>query len=215
MSDHDSGDGKRSRLEGVIPEMLKRAVEKGVEKATSTPGDIKDFLGDLKLPKEIAHYLFSQVDETKNGLFRVVAKEMRDFLEQTNIAGDIQKVLTTVQFEINTTIRFTPNDGKDGKDKGDKGDAKDRDAKEKDKDRAEGRGQRSSTPPPSHGGGASDEDKERDREREGRDADDEPEDRKDGDKSTPLPKPEVKTEMFVKRDDSRREAVRRSRRGQE
>jgi hypothetical protein len=207
MSDQDSGDGKRSRLEGVIPELLKRAVEKGVERASSTPGDIKDFLGDLKLPKEIAHYLFSQVDETKNGLFRVVAKEIRDFLEHTNVAAEMQKMLTTVQFEINTTIRFTPNDGKDGKDKGDA----------KDKDRAEARGQRSSTPPSSGGGGggATDDEKERDREREGRDADDEPEDRKDGDKSTPLPKPEVKTEMFVKRDDSRRDAARRARRGQE
>ena len=208
MSDQDSGDGRRSRLEGVIPELFKRAVEKGVEKATSTPGDIKDFLGDLKLPKEIAHYLFSQVDETKNGLFRVVAKEMRDFLEQTNIAGDVQKVLTTVQFEINTTIRFTPNDGSSSsKDKA-------REAKEKDSERAEARGRRSSTPPPPPGGGASNEDKERDREREGRDGD-EPEEREGGDKSTPLPRPEVKTEMFVKRDDSSREAARRSRRGQE
>jgi hypothetical protein len=40
-----------------------------------------------------------------------VAKEMRDFLEHTNFAGEMQKLLTTVQFEINTTVRFTPNDG--------------------------------------------------------------------------------------------------------
>jgi hypothetical protein len=80
-------------------------------------------VNDRKLPKEIAHYLLQQIDETKNGLFRVVAKEIRDFLEQTNFAGEVQKLLTTVQFEVNTTIRFTPNDGprsprkgKDGKD---------------------------------------------------------------------------------------------------
>ena len=41
---------------------------------------------------------------------RVVAKEIRDFLEHTNIASEMQKMLTTVQFEINTTVRFTPND---------------------------------------------------------------------------------------------------------
>jgi hypothetical protein len=201
MSDQDSGDGKRSRLEGVIPDLLKRAVEKGVEKATGAPGDLKEFLHDLKLPKEIAHYLFTQVDETKNGLFRVVAKEMRDFLEQTNIAGDVQKVLTTVQFEINTTIRFTPNDGSAAA------------TKEKEKERNDGEGRRDSRAPRSSSAPsarqAEGEAGERGAHEGGGDA---PEDRKDGDKSTPLPKPEVRTEMYVKRDDSRRE---RARRGQE
>src|SRR5438874_1602455 len=113
MSDHDPPDqpGKRRRLEGVIPELLKRAIEIGVDKATDAPESLKHFVGDLKLPKEIASYLLTQVDETKNGLFRVVAKEIRDFLEHTNISGEMQKMLTTVQFEINTTVRFSPNDG--------------------------------------------------------------------------------------------------------
>ncbi len=103
---------RRRRLEGVIPEIVRRAVELGVEKAQEAPDNLKQFASDLKLPKEIAHVILSQIDETKNGLFRVVAKEIRDFLEHTNFAGELQKLLTTVQFEVNTTIRFTPNDGK-------------------------------------------------------------------------------------------------------
>ena len=103
----------RARLESVIPEILKRAVEIGVEKARESPSDVKQFIHDLKVPKELAHYLFQQIDDTKNGLFRVVAKEIRDFLEHTNFAGEVQKLLTTVQFEVNTTIRFTPNDGRE------------------------------------------------------------------------------------------------------
>ncbi len=105
-------ESRRRRLEGVIPEILKRAVELGVEKAQEAPDNLKQFAADLKLPKEIASYLLTQIDETKNGVFRVVAKEMREFLEHTNFAGEIQKLLTTVQFEVNTTIRFTPNDGR-------------------------------------------------------------------------------------------------------
>ena len=103
----------RSRLESVIPEILKRAVEIGVEKARESPDNLKQFVHDMKVPKEIAAYLFHQIDDTKNGLFRVVAKEMRDFLEHTNFSGEVQKLLTTVQFEVNTTIRFTPNDGRE------------------------------------------------------------------------------------------------------
>jgi len=107
MSDHE----RRRRLDSVIPELIKRAVELGVEKASEAPDNLKEFVGGMKLPREAAHYLLAQVEETKNGLFRVVAKEVRDFLEHTNLGTEMQKMLTTVQFEINTTIRFKPNDG--------------------------------------------------------------------------------------------------------
>jgi hypothetical protein len=103
---------RRRRLEGVIPELLKRAVELGVEKAAEAPESLKHLMSDLRLPKEVATYLFSQVEETKNGMMRVVAKETRDFLEHTNLASELQKMLTTLQFEINTTIRFRPADAK-------------------------------------------------------------------------------------------------------
>lgn len=106
MSDNE----RRRRLDSVIPELIKRAVEIGVGKAAEAPDNLKELVGGMKLPREAAHYLLSQVEETKNGLFRVVAKEIRDFLEHTNIASEMQKMLTTVKFEINTTIRFKPND---------------------------------------------------------------------------------------------------------
>lgn len=160
----------RARLESVIPEILKRAVELGVEKARESPGDVKQFIHDLKVPKEVAHYLFQQIDDTKNGLFRVVAKEIRDFLEHTNFSGEVQKLLTTVQFEVNTTIRFTPNDGRDPKKNQDGGDpdggldAEAKDAKEA-KDAAEGEDEERT--PPSR---------------------------------RPLPRPEVKTSVSVRRD---------------
>ncbi len=108
MSDKDSG---RRRLESVIPELLKRAVEIGVEKAVEAPDNLKEFVGGMKVPREMANYILAQVDETKNGLFRVVGKEVREFLEHTNLSGEMQKMLTTVQFEISTTIRFKPNEG--------------------------------------------------------------------------------------------------------
>ncbi len=104
------GQSRRKRLEGVIPELLKRAIEIGVDRAQDAPESLKHFVGELKLPKEIVTVILQQVDETKNGLFRVVANEIRDFLEHTNISNEMKKILTTVQFEINTTVRFSPND---------------------------------------------------------------------------------------------------------
>jgi hypothetical protein len=117
VSDND----RRRRLDSVIPEIIKRAVEIGVEKASEAPDNIKELVGGMKVPREVGHYIFSQIDETKNGLLRVVGREVHDFLEKTNLGSELQKMLTTVQFEISTTIRFKPNPDNAGQ--GEPGDA--------------------------------------------------------------------------------------------
>jgi hypothetical protein len=163
----------RARLESVIPEILKRAVEIGVEKARESPGDVKQFIHDLKVPKEVAHYLLQQIDDTKNGLFRVVAKEIRDFLEHTNFSGEVQKLLTTVQFEVNTTIRFTPNDGREPKKNNEGGD-------------------------PEGGPNADAKDAKDGKDpKDGAESDD---DERTPPSRRPLPRPEVKTSVSVRRD---------------
>ena len=177
----------RARLESVIPEILKRAVEIGVEKARESPSDVKQFIHDLKVPKELAHYLFHQIDDTKNGLFRVVAKETRDFLEHTNFAGEVQKLLTTVQFEVNTTIRFTPNDGREPR----KNEPPDDPEREEGAESANG-----DSKPPS--GSA-----------EGDAAGREPSSRR----GSSLPRPEVKTSVKIRRDDAAEPRHRRGSRG--
>ena len=181
---------RRRRLEGVIPEIVRRAVELGVEKTLEAPDNVKQFVGDMKLPKEIASYLLQQIDETKNGLFRVVAKEIRDFLEHTNFAGEVQKLLTTVQFEVNTTIRFTPNDGRSKK--------SDRD-KKKQRERAKAAGEE---PPPESGDDVTADDDDRDGGESGSEAE-----------RVPLPKPEVKTNVTMHREQDDVDRKRRRDRG--
>jgi hypothetical protein len=107
MSESD----RRRRLDTVIPELIKRAVEIGVEKAVEAPDSLKELVGGMKVPREVANYVLSQVEDTKNGLFRVVAKEVREFLEKSNLGTEMEKILTSLQFEISTTIRFKPNEG--------------------------------------------------------------------------------------------------------
>lgn len=109
---------ERKRLfERAVPEMVKRvierAVESGVEKLTELterPESLRNFVSEMRLPKEIIADVYAQIDDTKNGLYRVVAKEIRDVLEHTAIAEEIAKVLTKLSFEIKTEIRFVPND---------------------------------------------------------------------------------------------------------
>jgi hypothetical protein len=93
----------------ILRKLVERAVETGVETLTEGPENLRKHLGDFKLPKEAVHYLYEQIDDTKKGLYRVVAKEIRDVLEHMSLADEVATVLTKLSFEINTQIRFVPN----------------------------------------------------------------------------------------------------------
>ncbi len=105
----------RGGFERSVPEVLRRVIEKavetGVEKLTEAPENIRDLMGEIRLPKEASGYVYDQIDDTKKGIYKIVAKEIRDVLEHINFADEIADVLTKLQFEVNTTIRFVPNDG--------------------------------------------------------------------------------------------------------
>lgn len=105
---------RRKRLEGLFREAFRRAIERGVEAGVGTLSKadkaVRGVVDDVPLPKEVVGFLFSQVDDTKNALVRVVAGEVRDFLEATDVAGELQRALTSLSFEIKTEVRFIPND---------------------------------------------------------------------------------------------------------
>jgi hypothetical protein len=104
----------RRRLERLLPELIKRVLESGLDKLGDAPENVRHLVSELKLPKELLMIVLSQFDETKNGLYRVAAKEIRDFLEHTNFAEEVARVLTTLSFEIKTEVRFIPNDSRLG-----------------------------------------------------------------------------------------------------
>ena len=101
--------------------VVERAVESGASRLAEGPENLRNFVQEMKLPKEALHYLYQQIDDTKNGLYRVVAKEIRDVLEQTQFADEITKVLTKLSFEIKTEIRFIPNDAGSKRQAGEEG----------------------------------------------------------------------------------------------
>lgn len=97
-----------------VQDLFKKAVEKGIEAGVSTFANtneaIKGAIGEGKLPREVMNAIFGSIDETKNALVRVVAREVRDFLEATDVASELQRALTSLSFEVKTEIRFIPND---------------------------------------------------------------------------------------------------------
>lgn len=90
--------------------MLRKVLEAGLDRLSEGPENVRQRLVDLKLPKEALSGVLSQIDEGKTGIYRALAKELRDFLESTNFADELVRALTTLSFEIKTEVRLIPNE---------------------------------------------------------------------------------------------------------
>jgi hypothetical protein len=109
--DTTAEDGRgRKGLDQLLPDVVKRAVYAGLGAVFSTEEGIRRIASDFHLPKDVANYLMHQASASKDEVLRIVAKELRTFLETVNISQELQKLLTSVSFEIKTEIRFIPND---------------------------------------------------------------------------------------------------------
>lgn len=98
----------------ILERLVKRGIESGVEAFTRSEDTVRGLIDGMKLPKEAANVVLDQIDETKKGLYTVVAKEIRDFLQTTNFAGDVKKILTGLAFEVKMEVRFKPTDAEEG-----------------------------------------------------------------------------------------------------
>ena len=101
-----------SFYEKVMPDGLK-GVPDGIRRGIETLlGDnrIRNIVSEIKLPREIVAHIVSGIDETKQAAVGVVAREVREFLQNTNLADEIAKLLTQISFEVSTQVRFVPSD---------------------------------------------------------------------------------------------------------
>ena len=100
----------RGRLEQLIPDIVRRTFYAGLGAVFTTEEGIRKVASEFHLPKDVANYLIQTAAASKDEIFRIFARELRRFLESANLAEEIQKVLTSLSFEIKTEIRFIPND---------------------------------------------------------------------------------------------------------
>ena len=99
------------RLERALPELIRRAVELGYDKLSDGPENVKNFVSELRLPKELLQIIVSQVEETKNGITHAVAREVRDFLDRSDVTEAFARALTKLSLEVRTEVRFVPQGG--------------------------------------------------------------------------------------------------------
>lgn len=107
--DDDHG-GLRQRIGDLLPNVIRRTVNSGVDATRRTEDMIRAAVSDFTLPREVATYIVDVADSTRKDIVRVAAREVREFLETANLNEEIARLLTRVSFEIRTEIRFVPND---------------------------------------------------------------------------------------------------------
>jgi hypothetical protein len=98
----------RQRLEALVPEMVRKTFAAGMGAVFHTEDSIRKVAKEVNLPN-VAGYIASSADATKDKVLDVIARETREFLEHMNIGEEVAKMLTTLSFEIKTEIRFIPN----------------------------------------------------------------------------------------------------------
>src|SRR5260221_14712294 len=76
----------KGRLEQFIPEILRRTFYAGLGAVFTTEEGIRRLASDFHLPKDMANFLIQQAASSKDELFRILAKEVRSFLESLNVS---------------------------------------------------------------------------------------------------------------------------------
>lgn len=98
------------RLEGIIPETVRKALVTGLGALFMTEEGIRHLVTEMRLPKEAVGYLLKHADQAKDQLLEAVSKELRTFLESVNLAEELQKILSSVVLEVKTEIRLVPSE---------------------------------------------------------------------------------------------------------
>lgn len=104
----------RGPMDGVLSELLKRVVEAGAKNLSAEP--MRQLLAEMKIPKDallhlLSQHLLLQLEESKQNVYRLVARELKVLLERTNLADEIAGALTRLSVDVTMQVRFSARDG--------------------------------------------------------------------------------------------------------
>src|SRR4026208_2156982 len=85
---------------------LRKIITTGVGAALMTEGGIRSAISEMKLKE----YLSRQASKGKEELTKVVASELKRFLEHVDLHEEIQQALTGMKLEIHATVTLAAKD---------------------------------------------------------------------------------------------------------
>jgi uncharacterized membrane-anchored protein YjiN (DUF445 family) len=104
--------GLGSKIDTLLRRRVTETVADGVGALFMSEELVKRVLDELRLPRELLNTVVAHTAQARRGVSEVVRNEVRRFLESAMFSEQLQKLLTSMVFEVRTEIRLVP--AKDG-----------------------------------------------------------------------------------------------------
>lgn len=109
--ENDSSD-KKNDLDpkGLLGETLKKVFTTGVSAAFMTEESIRNYLQEIKLPKEILNILLQSANKSKDEITNRVTKEITQIFNKIDWVSELAKFAETHKFKISAEIDIVKKD---------------------------------------------------------------------------------------------------------
>jgi hypothetical protein len=95
-----------SAARSFVAEAVRKAVLTGVGALFLTEEGARKLAREWKLPKELAGYVVAQAQGAKDEVLRLVAQEVRRFLESEAFRREVKDLIGSMSVEVKAEIRF-------------------------------------------------------------------------------------------------------------
>jgi hypothetical protein len=106
--DRSEREGRGGRLDGILPDIISKAVASGVRSVFATQEGVRKVVESI--PKEVVAFIGEQLDGMRSDIFRILANELHAFLDRVNIPEELSRALTALTLEVTMEVRFKPSE---------------------------------------------------------------------------------------------------------
>lgn len=110
LDDDDQPHSNREGRAGFVPDFVRKVAVAGLGAIFMTEEGIRNLAGQLKLPKEMLGFVLSQAEKTKDEVGRVLAEEVRRFLQSEKLREEFVKLMSGMTLDVRAQIRLVPAD---------------------------------------------------------------------------------------------------------
>jgi predicted hydrocarbon binding protein len=111
MSDDDKKDFEETpEKSGPVLDTVKKLFSVGLSAAFLTEESIRQYLGDIKLPKDALNFILQNANKGKEELVSRVSKEIGSLLGKVDIVKEASRFVETHKFKVTAEIEVKKKD---------------------------------------------------------------------------------------------------------
>ena len=103
-------EGKSEDGKSLLSEALKKVFTVGVSAAFLTEESIRNYLGEMKLPKEVLQVLLQSASKSKDEITQRMSKEVVAMIQKIDLVKEFSKFAETHKFKISAEVEILKKD---------------------------------------------------------------------------------------------------------